>query len=55
MDVKLQSNEDFLKILIPKLEAVKQEQEKTELLNKKLQEVSLFLLYKGMLNLIYYV
>jgi hypothetical protein len=41
MDVKSQalSQEDFLKILVPKLEAVKKEQDRNELLNKKLLEV----------------
>lgn len=41
MDVKSQalSQDDFLKILMPKLEEVKKEQERMEMLNKKLLEV----------------
>lgn len=41
MDVKSQalSQDDFLKILVPKLEAVKKEQDRNELLSKKLLEV----------------
>lgn len=47
IDVKAQnlSTDDFLKILMPKLEAVKKEQERMELLNKKLLEVNLFYLF----------
>jgi len=33
------SQDDFLKILVPKLEAVKKERDRMELLNKKLLEV----------------
>lgn len=34
------SQDDFLKILVPKLEAVKKERDRMELLNKKLLEVT---------------
>lgn len=42
MDVKTQSlnQDDFISILFPKLEALKKEREKHELLNKKLIEVN---------------
>ena len=41
MDMKLQaiSQDEFLQILIPKLEVVKKDQDRMELLNKKLLEV----------------
>lgn len=41
MDMKSQaiSQDEFLQILIPKLEVVKKDQDRMELLNKKLLEV----------------
>lgn len=43
IDMKSQqiSQDEFLQILIPKLELVKKEQDRMELLNKKLLEVDL--------------
>lgn len=42
MDMKSQAitQDEFLQILIPKLEVVKKDQDRMELLNKKLLEVS---------------
>lgn len=34
------SQDEFLKVLVPKLEAIKRDQDQREMLNQKLQEVS---------------